>query len=64
MREGSCVLTIMMLDWFIPGGLPDSRGGVHDLTDVSTYNKIFTAAKAIETQCTENRFPGWAMIGE
>ena len=62
---GSCVLTIMMLESFYPGELPNGRiFSTHQKTDTSTYGKIYHAAKGLETQCTEIRDPGWRMIGE
>lgn len=61
---GSCVLTVMMLDWFHPGQLPNGRGYLWPQTDVSTYREIYTAAKSIETQCTQTRTPGWAVVGK
>ena len=54
----------MMLDRFHPGQLPDGKPVLPQNTDISTYRKVYAAAKAIEKQCTEVRYPGWATIGE
>lgn len=60
---GSCVLTIMMLEWFPAGTLPDTRSYPWAHNDVSTYKKIYNVAKGIESQCIERQAPGWAQLG-
>lgn len=62
--KGTCVLTIMTLESFYPGELPNGRIFPPVKTDISTYRKIYTAAKGVETQCTEIRTPGWAILGK
>jgi len=62
--QGSCVLTVMMLEWFSPSQLPDGRIYTEPKTEVSSYRQIYTAAKAIENKCTLARDPGWAAIGK
>ena len=54
----------MMLESFYPGELPNGRIFPRQKTDTSTYGKVYSAAKALETQCTEIRNPGWTTIGE
>ena len=54
----------MMLEWFLPGALPEGGTITHIKNDVTTYRKIHIAARAIEKQCTEIHFPGWALLGE
>lgn len=62
-HPGSCVLTIMMLDWFQPGQLPFGTGYNRADTDLSTYQDIYDAARSIETACTVSKSPGWLMTG-
>ena len=64
LHPGSCVLTIMMLDWFQPGNLPAGTGYNRADTDLSTYQDIYDAARSIETACTVSKSPGWLMTGE
>ena len=55
----------MMRDWFGPGELPGGTGPYpKPITDISTYQKIWLAARKLETECTETRAPGWAVLGE
>lgn len=61
---GSCVVTIMMLEWFHPGQLPAGKGYNTASTDVSTYRDIWNAARSIENACTVSKSPGWLMTGE
>ncbi|MCJ1460294.1 hypothetical protein MMC28_010673 [Mycoblastus sanguinarius] len=46
---------------YLPGG---TSGVNFPSTDVSTYQKIFTAAKNIESACTLTRMPGWLPVGD
>ena len=63
-HTGSCVLTIMMLEWFQPGKLPAGEGYNRADTDLSTYQDIYNAARSIETACTVSKSPGWLVTGE
>ena len=55
----------MMLDWFGPGELPGNTGPYpKPQTDVSTYQKVWVAARNLESECTEARSPGWSVLGE
>ena len=62
----SCVLTVMMLDWFGPGALPSPFGPVgRTKSDVSTYQKIWAAGRRLEYACPdENASVGWCAVGE
>ncbi|KAF6238627.1 hypothetical protein HO173_003133 [Letharia columbiana] len=59
----TCVLTIMMLDWFQPGQLPAGTKYNRAQTDVSTYRDIWSAARSIETACIVSKSAGWLMTG-
>ncbi|CAD6593272.1 MAG: hypothetical protein ASARMPRED_007228 [Alectoria sarmentosa] len=61
---GTCVLTIMMLNWFQPGQLPGGTRYNRARTDVSTYRNIWSAARSVETACTDSKSPGWLMTGK
>ncbi|KAM0802897.1 hypothetical protein BDR22DRAFT_887231 [Usnea florida] len=60
----TCVLTIMMLEWFHPGQLPMGIKYNRAQTDVSNYRDIYNAARGIETACTVSKSPGWLMTGK
>ncbi len=54
----------MMLNRFGPGELP-SPAGPHPVTntDVSTYQKIWAAARRLEYACPDTGTPGWCVVG-
>lgn len=65
-REGSCTLSIIMLDWFGPGGTLPGRGAVgYDQSDIATYRDIYRAARVVEEDCLlPTRRPGWDAVGK
>ena len=64
--KDSCILTIMMLDWFGLGtGLPGRAGTGHEPTDTATLRDIYRAVRGVEEDCLlPRRQPGWDAVGE
>lgn len=62
---GTCTLTVMLLNWWGPGSLPNpirpSLPVIH--TDTSTYAKIWAAAKGLEVACPDRGSGGWCVVG-